>query len=209
MAYSTRQGSRRGRASQHALLMAQIADLLATWEGHILLVKVKSHMGMPFNAAVDKAADAGAESENNYPDIEGLQALPLQFRSCLASVPAPTSVFTRARSHAAAMPDPPDASSDSADPQADPTPPAGWKLFPKEVARLVRQLSHSSMNDLVLSRHTQFTDFTRRGECIRPALGAAHCLSGCQALVWYQVTAGMYATQAYLARIGVHAIPIP
>eukprot|EP00961_Rhodomonas_salina_P272805 3686324-Rhodomonas_salina.1 len=35
MAYSTLQGRRRGRASPHALLMAQIADTLATWEGHI------------------------------------------------------------------------------------------------------------------------------------------------------------------------------
>eukprot|EP00961_Rhodomonas_salina_P100429 1350378-Rhodomonas_salina.1 len=59
------------------------------------------------------------------------------------------------------------------------------------------------MNELVLSRSTQFTDFTRRGECIRPALGAARGLTGCQARVWYQVTAGMYPTQAYLARIGV------
>eukprot|EP00961_Rhodomonas_salina_P074832 1004955-Rhodomonas_salina.1 len=89
------------------------------------------------------------------------------------------------------MPDPPEANSGSADPPADPTPQAGWKRFPKEVARLVRQLSHSSMNDLVLSRPTQFTDFTRQGECNRPALGAARGLSGCQARVWYQVTAGM------------------
>eukprot|EP00961_Rhodomonas_salina_P077369 1037592-Rhodomonas_salina.1 len=147
-------------------------------------------MGMPFNAAADKAADAGAESDTAYPDIEGLLALPLQFRSRVAPVPAPTSAFTRAHSHAAAMPDPPDASSDSADPPDDPTPPAGWKRFPKEVARLVRQLSHRRMDDLVLSRPTQFTDFTRRGECVRPALGAVRGLSGCQARVWYQVTAG-------------------
>eukprot|EP00961_Rhodomonas_salina_P066988 899395-Rhodomonas_salina.1 len=91
MAYSTRQGRRRGSASPHALLMAQIADPLATWEGHVWLVKVKSHMGMPFNAAADKAADACAESEHVCPDIEGLQALPLQFRSRVAPVPAPTS----------------------------------------------------------------------------------------------------------------------
>eukprot|EP00961_Rhodomonas_salina_P101563 1366276-Rhodomonas_salina.1 len=71
--------------------MEQIADLLAQWEGHVRLVKVKSHMGMPFNAAADKAADTGAESDNVYPDIEGLQALPLQFRSRVAPAPVPTS----------------------------------------------------------------------------------------------------------------------
>eukprot|EP00961_Rhodomonas_salina_P163068 2196364-Rhodomonas_salina.1 len=95
MAYSTWQGKCSGRASPHALLMAQIADILATWEGHIWLVKVKSHMGMPLNAAADKAADAGAEAEHTPPDIEGLQALPMHFRSRVAPAMAPTSVFTR------------------------------------------------------------------------------------------------------------------
>eukprot|EP00961_Rhodomonas_salina_P272754 3685619-Rhodomonas_salina.1 len=75
--------------------MAQIADTLATWEGHIRLVKVKSHMGMPLNAAADKAADAGAKAEHTPPDIEGLQALPIQFRSRVAPAMAPTSAFTR------------------------------------------------------------------------------------------------------------------
>eukprot|EP00961_Rhodomonas_salina_P285164 3853256-Rhodomonas_salina.1 len=70
------------------------------------------------------------------------------------------------------MPDPPDAGSTLADPSAEPDPPSGWKLFPKEVARLVRQLFHRRMDDLVLSRPTQFTDFARSGECVRPALGA-------------------------------------
>eukprot|EP00961_Rhodomonas_salina_P017868 240401-Rhodomonas_salina.1 len=73
-------------------------------------------MGMPLNAAADKAADAGAEAEHTPPDIEGLQALPMQFRSRVAPSMAPTSAFTRERSHVAAMPDPPDAGSTTADP---------------------------------------------------------------------------------------------
>eukprot|EP00961_Rhodomonas_salina_P060049 806563-Rhodomonas_salina.1 len=88
------------------------------------------------------------------------------------------------------MPDPPDAGSTSADPSAEPNPPAGWKQFSKEVALLVLQLFHHRMDELVLSRPTQFTDFARRGECVRPALGAVRSLSGCQARVWYQVAAG-------------------
>eukprot|EP00961_Rhodomonas_salina_P101195 1361980-Rhodomonas_salina.1 len=74
-------------------------------------------MGMPLNAAADKAADAGAEAEHTPPDIEGLQALPspMQFRSRVAPAVAPTSEFTRDRSHVAAMTDPPDADSTSAD----------------------------------------------------------------------------------------------
>eukprot|EP00961_Rhodomonas_salina_P044653 600036-Rhodomonas_salina.1 len=79
------------------------------------------------------------------------------------------------------MPDSPGADSALADPAAEPDPPAGWKRFPKEVARLVRQLFHRRMDDLVLSRPTQFTDFVRRCECVRPALGAVRGLSGCQA----------------------------
>eukprot|EP00961_Rhodomonas_salina_P148894 2004482-Rhodomonas_salina.1 len=122
--------------------MAQIADTLATWEGHIQLVKVKSHMGMPLNAAADKAADAGEEAEHTPPDIEGLQALPIQFRSQVAPAMASTSAFTRDRSHVAAMPDPPDAGSTSADPAAEPDSPSGWKRFPKEVGHLVLQLFH-------------------------------------------------------------------
>eukprot|EP00961_Rhodomonas_salina_P114226 1536888-Rhodomonas_salina.1 len=168
MAYSTLQGRRHGRASQHALLMTQIADLLAMWE--VQLVKVKSHMGMPFNAAADKAADEGAESENTPPDIEGLQALPLQFQSRVAPATAPTSEFTLARLHVAAMPDPADSA--SADPSAEPDPSAGWKLFPKEVEQLVQQLSHCCIDDLVLALPTQFTDFARLCECVRPTLGA-------------------------------------
>eukprot|EP00961_Rhodomonas_salina_P116044 1561669-Rhodomonas_salina.1 len=113
-------------------------------------------------------------------DIEGLQALPIQFRSRVAPAMAPTSAFTRDQSHVAAIPDPPDADSTSTDPAAEPDPPSGWKRFPKEVARLVRQLFHCRMDDLVLSRPTQFTDFACRGECVRPALGAVRGLSGCQ-----------------------------
>ena len=38
---------------------------------------------------------------------------------------------------------------------------------------------------------------------LRPILGQVHRLSGAQCRVWYQVTAGIYPTQAYLARIGL------
>eukprot|EP00961_Rhodomonas_salina_P169072 2278088-Rhodomonas_salina.1 len=57
------------------------------------------------------------------------------------------------------------------------------------------------MNELELARDTQFTCFVRRGESVAHALGAASQLTGQQCQVWYQTVAGLYPTQAYLARI--------
>jgi hypothetical protein len=54
-----------------------------------------------------------------------------------------------------------------------------------------------------MARDSIFTRFVRRGEGVRPILGQVYRLSGAQCRVWYQVTAGIYPTQAYLARIGL------
>ncbi len=55
-------GSRRALASPHTPMMSRIADLLASRQGHVLLVKVKSHMGLPLNAAADVQAEIGLAS---------------------------------------------------------------------------------------------------------------------------------------------------
>ena len=57
--YSSRAGRRRALSSPHAPTLTRIAELLANRQGHIRLVKVKSHMGMPLNAEADKLADVG------------------------------------------------------------------------------------------------------------------------------------------------------
>ncbi len=46
------------------------------------------------------------------------------------------------------------------------------------------------------------------GEGVSPILGQVHKLSGAQCRVWYQLTAGIYPTQAYLARIGISSTDI-
>jgi ribonuclease HI len=100
VAYSSRAGRRRALASPQAPTLKRIAELLANRQGHIRLVKVKSHMGMPLNAEADKLADVGMTEETATPEVDPTATMPLSFRSRRPPPERPQSTFTRDRQEA-------------------------------------------------------------------------------------------------------------
>ncbi len=80
-------GSHSALASQHAPVLHQVVELLGSHTGHSQLVKVKSHMGMPCNAAADAQPDTGMFCGNPVTSTD-MAVMPLSFCSL---VPAPLS----------------------------------------------------------------------------------------------------------------------
>ncbi len=79
------------------LVLREIVGALIQCPGPTCLVKVKSHMGIPLNAAADAQADIEAAG---YPEMAlapEAALMPLQFRACIIQPPPPVSLFTQAR----------------------------------------------------------------------------------------------------------------
>eukprot|EP00961_Rhodomonas_salina_P209091 2822055-Rhodomonas_salina.1 len=134
--------------------------------------------------------------------VDPLQTCRLSFSNRLPPPQKSTSDFTRAMARERAPDRTADAETqlDSTSDTADAQP--NWKALTGEIHKLVKSLAQRRMNELELARDTQFTCFVRLGESVAHALGAASQLTGQQCRVWYQAVAGLYPTQAYLARIG-------
>jgi hypothetical protein len=188
-----RSGCRRALASPHRAHIRAIVDVLTRRTGATRLVKVKSHMGMPLNAAADAQADLGAEADPTTSSTIATVTMSLQFR------PRP-SLLPPARLQAL----PTSRAQDVSPPLPDPvSTPAAWTGIRSEAKKLVSRSFRQRLDDITLARPSVFTDFVRRGECVLPILGQTHKLTGAQCRMWYQLTAGIYPTQAYLARIGL------
>jgi len=121
-------GSRQALASPHHPLLRAIVDELVRRTGHTQLVKVKSHMGMPMNAAADAQADIGAEGDPTTCEMVEAATMPILFRARACQPASHLSQFTLA-SMAQSRTEP-----TPLDPQPTPLP---WTGIRSEVKKLV------------------------------------------------------------------------
>ncbi len=71
----------------------------------------------------------------------------------------------------------------------------------------MHQVVHDRVDELVQASDTIWNQFVRRGPIAEPALACQAHLSSPQIRVWYQLSAGIYPTYTYLARIGLQPTP--
>ncbi len=82
--------------SPHVPMLGRVAELLVNWRGHIQLVKVRSHMGMPLNARANTQANIGSAQDSGAATLDGVAMLPLSFIMLVAPATTPISSFLRA-----------------------------------------------------------------------------------------------------------------
>lgn len=195
-------GRRARRRRPHAPLIRAILEQMALRTGRVHLVKVKSHMGMEWNARADEQAELGLQMDEGTTELVEGYTCRLQFARRRPSPPQPMSEFTRERAEKRGR-EPAEGQQDGEDPGGGADEPLGWSEQDGANKTLLRKLVHEQVDKLIQAEPTVYTSLLRRGECMLAAIAGLRKLSGPERRVWIQMAAAIYPTQSYLQRIRV------
>ncbi len=167
-------------------------------------MKVKSHIGMPLNERADQMADVSPSGTTAVVQVEAVATMPIRLRRRPGDEPGAgdkdgeggPGPSRQGRTRPGGGTSKPDGNSDTQ-----------WSCHPQEVRRLVHQVVHERVDELVQASDTIWNQFVLRGPVAEPALACQAHLSSPQTRVWYQLSAGIYPTYTYLARIGLQPTP--